>query len=236
MPIIASEGESKNFTLAPAGNHVARCVQVIDKGTQEETFPGKAARHVRKVLIGWELPNAINNELDEPAPFLKWQEYTLNLWERAKLCQHLEAWRGRPFTEDEKKSFDLVNILDKGCMLNIIHRTSQAGRQYAQVTAVTPLPQGVELPPRHGELIYFAIDEWDSAVFDSFTDFLKDQILASPEGAEAKAIADGVRPPDDDFPPVDESENYSSSEQDNIPFIWLIPFVIGCLNEAVHFV
>ncbi len=52
MAIIA---KGKNRVLIPAGNHVARCYQVIHIGTVDREFKGKKTKQ-NKVRFGWELP------------------------------------------------------------------------------------------------------------------------------------------------------------------------------------
>ena len=39
----------------------------------------------------------------------------------------LKSWRGKDFTEDETKSFDITKLLGVPYMINIIHKTSKDG-------------------------------------------------------------------------------------------------------------
>lgn len=142
----ASAGKKRE--LCPAGTHLARCVQVIDLGTQHNT---KFDNWSAKVLIGFELPNALRKYTPENGdtkeePWLTWQEYSLSLGEKANLRKHLEAWRGRPFTKPELVCFDLKNILDQPAMINVTHRTSAAGNDYSVISSVVQVPQGTAIP------------------------------------------------------------------------------------------
>ena len=42
------------------------------------------------------------------------------------------------------KGFDTETMVGKGATLNIIHKTSQKGREYADITAIMPVMQGME--------------------------------------------------------------------------------------------
>ena len=46
------------FEQAPAGNHVARCIALIDLGTQHDEYQGRS-RLRNQVLIRWELSNEL---------------------------------------------------------------------------------------------------------------------------------------------------------------------------------
>ena len=55
LTLAAPQQENDRY-LAPADNHPARCVEVIDLGTQEEEWEGeKSSKH--KIRITWELVN-----------------------------------------------------------------------------------------------------------------------------------------------------------------------------------
>lgn len=200
MGLTAKEPDQKDFEKAPAGTHLARCVQVIDLGTQFSAFYGKS-KH--KVLIGWELPNELQTSQEGPdEPFLVWNRYTLSLHQNSSLRGHLEAWRNRPFSEHELEGFDLRAIMGKGCNLNVQH--SDDG--YANVMSVMALRKGDELPAQVHPDRYFDIEDWDDKVFDTLSENLQKTILGSPE-AKARDGKSGdpnqelsQQPPDDEIP------------------------------------
>lgn len=195
MGLSVSDSGGSTFTPAPAGTFRARCVQVIDLGTQYSEFY-KSSKH--KVLIGWELPDQINKESEKQEPFLVWARYTASLHENANLRSHLEAWRGRDFTDNELEGFGLGNILDKTCMVNIAHRRD-GNKVYADVKSVMALLDGITVPERHHRLIEFDIDRFREPamqeVFDTFSDNLKTTIRNS---AELKANGQKQEPQNSD--------------------------------------
>lgn len=188
----------KEFEAAPTGNHVARCVGIIDLGTQEGDYQGKTT-HARKVVIRWELPNELISEGDWAGkPFVVSKFYTASLSEKANLRKDLAGWRGRDFTPDELAGFEAKNILDKPCMVNVIH--NEKGK--AKVAGVSPVPKGMQVPGRVNNLVYFSLepDEFKPAVFDALSDFYQEQIRKSPEWGELHGNGKPAKPTHfDDF-------------------------------------
>jgi hypothetical protein len=175
MGLIAKDnGGGGDFALAPAGNHVGRCVQLIDLGTLYSRYYDKWSH---KVLLGWELPGEGNGD---KGPHIVFKRFTLSLHENAQLRKDLESWRGRKFTRDELDGFDLRKVVGVPGLINVSHRESD-GRTYADVDAVTPLPKGTDCPAQVHPLIQFDIDDPDMDVFNEFSDGLKDTIRSAKE-------------------------------------------------------
>jgi hypothetical protein len=176
-----------DFEQAPVGSHVARCVKIIDIGTQKGEYQGQANIR-RQCIVGWELPLELMKEGDHAGkPFTVSRFYTASLGEKANLRKDLENWRGRAFTEQELMGFASKNILGKPCMLSVTH--NDKGK--ARVTGVMALPKGMQVPDQINPSVYFSLDEFDQAVFDALSDGYKKLIQSSPE---YQHIASGARP------------------------------------------
>jgi hypothetical protein len=148
--IVSSSGG--DFKPIPEGAYIATCVRLIDLGTQITTFQG-ADKLQRKVLIAWEVPDEMVEYDGETRPALIMQRYTASLSDKANLRQHLEAWRGRRFTDDELRGFDLKNVLGKPCQIQVLHSEDGA---YANIAAIMALPKGLPAPDiyhPHGPLL-----------------------------------------------------------------------------------
>ena len=97
--IIANGGnDTPSYPTVSVGVHKARCVRVIDLGTQQNDYQGQISWK-RQVMLIWEVPSETDNK-GEPLTISKF--YTLSLNEKANLANDLVSWRGRPFTETEK--------------------------------------------------------------------------------------------------------------------------------------
>lgn len=129
MAIIAREPESK-YTPCPEGLHQAVCVDVVDLGLQSTPWGEKP-----KVRIVWQVEEA-NPETGKR--FEVRGLYTLSLSEKSNLRKHLEAWRGRKFTTEELRGFDLEKLIGVNCQIQIIHNITDDAKVYANVQAIVP--------------------------------------------------------------------------------------------------
>jgi hypothetical protein len=171
-----------DFQRPDPGTYLARCVKVIDLGTQTGEYQGSPTIR-RQVVLGWELPTELIPTGDYAGePFMVTKFYTASLNEKATLRHDLENWRTKPFTDDELAGFDLANILGKACLITIT--TNENGK--SKVTGVTAPPRGTSVPKQINEPVNFSLepDEFDPAVYQSLSDWFRETIAQSPEYAE----------------------------------------------------
>ena len=176
---LTDSGGNGDFVQAPVGNHPARCIKLIDIGTQEGEYKG-VPNFRRQIIVMWELPTeTFENKDGKSAPFVVSKWYTASLSEKANLRADLVNWRGREFTDAELMGFESKNILDKPCMVQVTH--SEKGK--ARVTGVSSIPKGFTVPARVNDLVYFSLerDEFSQEVFDSLGEFFQKKIKSSPE-------------------------------------------------------
>ena len=147
MSLKLSEGS--NYTPAPAGLHDAVCIGVIDLGMQSGNFGVKP-----KILIQWELPNVLT---DDGKPYTISRTFGANLHKQGSLRPILAAWRGRDFTPEELKLFDVSALLGKPVKLLIQHSTSAEGKTYANVQA-TVKPDAGQLTQTLAPRLHFDMD------------------------------------------------------------------------------
>jgi hypothetical protein len=170
--------------LIPAGNYIARCYQMIQIGTVKEIVMGEP-KVMHKVRIGWELPTELkifNAEKGEQ-PCVISNEYTLSMHEKSTLRKMLASWRGKDFTIEEAKCFDITKLLGVACMLNIIHKPSEKDPTniYEKIAGVSPMPKGVPCPPQINRTLRLEFDSFDYDVFNTLPDFIKTKIQSSEE-------------------------------------------------------
>lgn len=182
MEIIASNEGGQSFKLIPAGNHIARCYSMIHIGTNEEVFKGEKLL-LNKVRLSFETPQetAVFVEEKGEQPFSVSKEFTLSLNEKANLRKFLESWRGKGFTEEEAKRFDISKLLGLACMVNVIHKVSAKGNTYAEISSISAMPKGVKCPDPINKNVIFSINQPDWDIFNSLPDFLKDKIKTTKE-------------------------------------------------------
>jgi len=179
--MITAGSESTPREIIPAGNHVARCYSMIQIGTVVDEWMGKT-KEVPKVRIGWELPMELRtfDENKGPQPMVLSREYNLYLYEKANLRKDLESWRGKAFTEEEVKAFDITKLMGVSCMVNVIHATKD-GKTYANISGITPMPKGMNCPPQINPAFILSYDSWDVEKFNTLPDFIKAKMVTSVE-------------------------------------------------------
>jgi len=130
MAVIVKDNK-KAYDPAPEGLHQAVCVDAIDVGMQDSPWG-----QLHKVELRWQI-DELNPKTGKR--FLVVQRYTSSLNKKSNLCKHLEAWRGRKFTDEEKTGFDLEKLVGLNCQLQIAHRITDEGGTFANIQAIVSL-------------------------------------------------------------------------------------------------
>jgi hypothetical protein len=209
------EDNGGDFERCPPGMHLSRCYRIIDLGTQKSEYMGQV-KYLHKLMVGWEI-HGMNDDgtpirMRDNRPFAIFKNYTLSWSEKANLRLDLQSWRGKQFTQEEMRRFDLKNVLGAWCMLNVIERPGQNGKVYSNVDGVTPVPAMIKqngLPAAVNKNEIFNLTDPDMEMFNAFSDNLKKKIMSSPEWEKlnkpaqapaATAAAPAGIPEDDDIP------------------------------------
>ena len=191
MGFVAKDSGGGNFKRVPSGVHIGRCFSLIDLGTQHtEGQYGVKLQH--KLRIGWELFGEDENggpltiDVDgKQMPMTISKSYTVSLHEKSSLRKDLSAWRGKDFSEEEAKAFDVSKLLGAYCMVNVT--TSETnGKTYSNVAGLTPIPGALRNAKPEGvhEFVKFDLDAPDLDVFNTFHEKLQEAIKRSPEWAQ----------------------------------------------------
>lgn len=151
-----------DFEPVPAGAYRAVCTLVADIGLQDGGNFGPK----RKIVFRFEIPDErVKYEKDGKevdAPAIIYDTLTASMNKKANMRAMLEGWRGKSFTDEQAEAFDTQYVLGAACFINVIHNR-KGDKVYANIQSIMPLPKGMEKPKAVAELIYFHIDEDDSA-------------------------------------------------------------------------
>jgi hypothetical protein len=102
--------------LVPIGQYPARCIDVYDAGF----WPGLEAGHVHKVKVVFYL-----GQDSKTGRHLYIELFErLSLGEKANLTKYLTSWRGKPFTAEELKGFDLERLVNAPALIQVAHKRS----------------------------------------------------------------------------------------------------------------
>lgn len=204
MAIYASDpGGGRSYDPVKEGMHHGICYGIYDLGHQFQEKFGKSAH---KAIIVWELPDErIEIEKDGTSKNLPRSIsnfYTVSLHEKSNLRKHLESWRGKAFTDDELKKFDILKLLGVNCTLQIIHRKKEDGPM-AVISSIIPLMPHMEKKKPENPVVHFSFSEGMTNIPNGTPDWIADKIKTADEwGGDENAVNDDSDPgyPDDDIP------------------------------------
>ncbi len=190
MALIAKEGSS--FEPAPEGVFPARCIWVIDLGTQvSDGMFGHSEKH--QMYVNWEL---VDETTSSGLPLTIGAFFTVSLNPKGNLRPTLESWRGRAFTPEELKGFDVAKLINAPCLISIKHQPKADGSGIrAQVSGVMAPMKGQTIGPAREPTILFDLDAPGIvAKIESLPEWIRGKVTSTAEwqkimGFEAAAPA-----------------------------------------------
>ena len=116
-----------------AGQYLAVCLDVKDSlGIQRPSYEDPSiieTLDVCRFLFG-----------TQDGQMVQTGEMKISAHEKSKLVGVLTSWLG----SNPGAGFDTESLRGKGCMINIIQKTSQKGTVYSDITSITPVMSGME--------------------------------------------------------------------------------------------
>ena len=180
MGLIAKNEQKMEIKKIEDGVYTAVSIMLIDLGIQNNvTFNKKQ----RKFMIVWEILGETIEINGEELPRIISKEYTLSLGEKSTLRKDLQAWRGKAFSADELEGFDLINILNVPCQIQIIN-VENNDKTYPNIAAIMAMPKGMKVDGAD-ETIYFNTYEpetWNT--FGKIPKWIQDKIRKCENAAE----------------------------------------------------
>lgn len=144
---VKDTGGSGEFKKCPPGIHAAVCDMVVNVGNQRTTYMGQD-KVQEKVYFRFEVPKQrIEYEKDGQKfnrPMSIGMMLTNSLSEKANLRKLLESWRGKAFTAEELKNFDLMKVLGVPCIITVEHK-DVGDKTYANITAIKRFSESIEV-------------------------------------------------------------------------------------------
>lgn len=210
MPIYVSDtGGGGDFTPVPEGTHFAVCDMVVDLGKQRTTYMGDTTiKH--QVYVRWQIPAeriewTDSENVRHEGPMVIGKVYTASLGEKANLRKDLQAWRGKAFTEDELKKFELSAVIGAPATISVTHKPKESGGVYSNVTSIGGLPKGMPRPELEGDALVYGDDE--QGTYDRLPKWLREKVDARIRDLEPE-------PHDERNPPA-----YADADlDDDVPF------------------
>lgn len=183
---------SKEFQRPALGMDAARCIAVVDLGTQHGSYEGKP-KVSRQIMFRFELPNQPVLEGDFAGqPLTLWsRRFTASLSEKGNLRPFLEAWRGAKFTKEELEGFDAKKTLGRPCMLTL-GEEEKSGKTYTQIITISGVPNGFNVPPQVNAPLFYSVESHDQAAFEKLPEWVQKIINLSDERKGATPATGGA--------------------------------------------
>jgi hypothetical protein len=159
---VNARNEDKPFPVHPEGQFAARCVDVIDLGESVSSFPGTQPYIAQKVALAfWTGETDPNPEVKQDGPVTVVMEFTLSMGEKANLRKFLQSWRGKAYTDEQaKEGVPVDKLYGAAALVSVEQFTSKAGRKYARISSIAPLPKQMASAVPVVEQIAYERDEW----------------------------------------------------------------------------
>jgi len=129
------DGPITGWPLEPArpGQYLAVCLDVKDSfGIQRPAYEDPTrieTLDVCRFLFG-----------TQDGQMVQTGEMKISAHEKSKLVGVLTSWLGT----NPGAGFDTETLRGRGCMINVVQKTSQKGTVYCDITSITPVMQGME--------------------------------------------------------------------------------------------
>ena len=209
MSLVLTESNGAGFEPVPPGTYPAVCYMMVGIGEQ---FSERFQNSSKQLIIGWQIPGETIEIDGEEKPRIVTKQYTASLNTKAKLRSDLIAWRGRDFTDEELKGFDIRKIVGAPCMVSVIHKQSSNGKVYANVTGVLALPKDMPKPTVSSpdDFVVYDVESDPLTGIDELPQWIADRIKKSTT-YEERLYAEGAAPPE--FTEITDEES-----EDSLPF------------------
>tara|TARA_R110000744_G_scaffold69132_4_gene140428 strand:+ start:17 stop:655 length:639 start_codon:yes stop_codon:yes gene_type:complete len=112
------KAEGNDFETLSAGQHLGVCYRIVDLGTREEQYKENPPKKRTLIHVTWETQEEL---MEDGRPFATGRSYTASLNENATFYKDLVTWRGKPFSEEELKGFDVSKMLGVPANIHIEH-------------------------------------------------------------------------------------------------------------------
>lgn len=155
-----------DYENAPAGNHPAVLVAIIDLGTQENNFtPGETKLQHRCFWV-WEL---VGSRKKDGKPFTAGMELTFSMHEKSKMRKFVQARTGT--TLPDSIDYDITQELGQPCLLRMI-ATKNGDKEYVNVDGPSGLVTGMPVPVATLPKFAWNIADWKAGTPISFPEWV----------------------------------------------------------------
>ena len=166
MSMIAKNEGGAEIEKLEDGVYTAISSMLVDLGIQNNEKFGKKQR---KFIIVWNIVGEYIELNGEQRPRVISKEYTMSLSEKSTLRKDLQAWRGQVFTSEELEGFNLNNILNVPCQLQILNE-ERNGKTYTNIASIMAMPKGMTVEKLDKTVVF---DTYEPETWNTFREIPK---------------------------------------------------------------
>jgi hypothetical protein len=185
MPIPNVQENRSKFPPVEVGLHNAVCVSIYHCGHITNQEFNKTQD---KIVLMFELPELPRLEWEkdgkkESMPRALAREFTYSMHEKGNLRPIIEGWRGKKMTEEEAKKFNIMAVLGKPCMVQVMH-DGEGEDARASVKVVLPPPKGAVIQAATKPLAWSVTDLEKPELPAGMAKWIANKVTQSQEWAE----------------------------------------------------
>lgn len=177
MGIMAS---AKGTDYKPPEENIynAVCVGVFDLGTHSTNF---GIQHQIYIMLELECKR------DDGKAYTIGTKLQPSLHKKANFRKLVEGWWGKKFTEEQaKQGFDCMQLLGKGCQVQVMHKTMPDGRVFANIGNIIKLGNGMSPLSPTIKLSSYSIEDNGKNIPADVPEWISKQVMESLEWKRGK--------------------------------------------------
>lgn len=213
MSMVASDNGGIEIPKLEGGVYRSISSAMVDLGLQKSE---KFKTTQRKFILIWTIQGEeveINGE--KQARQIS-KEYSFSLNEKSTLRKDLQSWRGKVFTDEELRGFNLLNVLNVACQLQIV-LDEKNGKQYNNIAGIMSLPKGTIISPLD-DVYYFDIENMETwSNWGRITKWIQERIKKA-ENFESSGLKKYVEEYEEVIKEQEEKDPELKSANDDLPF------------------
>lgn len=168
--------ERVEYSPVARGSHMARLVGLVDLGLQpQRPYEGKAKPPAYRIRLTFELPKQRIEINGESRPRWIDKEITFSTFENSNMVKFYNV-----LDPDGTHKGDWRKLIGAECAVVVVHNEYQ-GKIYDNIQDITPIMEGIEVPPLENEPRIFDLSSPDMEQWERLPKFLQDKIKANLE-------------------------------------------------------
>ncbi len=162
-----------NVVPMPVGAHLARLVQVVDKGVQvREAYQGVPKDPIQMLVLTYEMPfeRMLVDGVDKP----RWFSHTVN----ASTHQKATLTKVLGVLDPNRQAESVGSLINTPCMVNVVNKTDAQGNilDGVKIGSISAVPAGFEVPPLANAPRLFDFTAPDPEAYKQLPQWLCDDI------------------------------------------------------------